>query len=80
MTVLTSNALNETISKSSDFTSVWYDLIKLIGLPVDTEGNVIDSIKAAQAQTSKSPNGIACFTKKSSNYRTNKIWYTLRVY
>lgn len=79
MTVLTSNtpaSRDNLVVKSSDFSQAWYKLIELIGLPVDTEGEVINSIDAAIANQGE--NGVACFTKQSSNYRTNKVWYTLR--
>jgi len=78
MTNLFSNTPDSRVSilKSSDFATVWYKLIELIGLPVDTEGVIIDSIEAAIAN--QGDNGVACFTTQSSNYRTNKVWYTLK--
>ena len=54
---------------------VWYYLIQLIGFPIDTEGNTIDSIEGLLKN--QGDNGTACFTEKSENYRTNKTWYTI---
>ena len=78
MTVLKINSTEcgEVIYKNKCLHAAWYHLIGLIGLPVDTDGNIVDSI--AGLMTQQGANGVACFTQQSANYRTNKVWYTLR--
>ena len=68
--------VGEVLFKSKCLHAAWYHLIGLIGLPVDTDGEVVDSV--AKLRDQQGANGVACFTKKSANYRTNKVWYTIR--
>jgi len=59
----------------SDLYTAWYKLISLIGFPVNTQGQVVDSIEELEKNLQHT--GIACFTAQSSNYRTNTVWYSL---
>jgi hypothetical protein len=68
--ISTPDSNEKLVFSSSDFHTAWYKLIELVGLPVNTQGQVIDSIESAM--TFKS------FTANTDNYRTNTVWYTLR--
>ena len=57
---------------------VWYKAIhELGGMPVDTDGNKVDSLEAIKRMVNKSPNKIASLTMDTANYRTNKEWYAI---
>ena len=73
------NTQNGTIIfRDENLHTVWYELIRLIGLPLDTNGKLVDSI--AKLKANQAGNGIACFTECPENgdsYRTNKVWYMI---
>lgn len=57
---------------------VWYKAIhELGGMPVDTEGKKIDSLAKITSMVKSSPNKIAPMTMDTSNYRTNKDWFSI---
>ena len=62
---------------SQQFDNVWYNLIGRIGIPVDTDGKVVDSKFIAHKKLQDSPNMIATFTRDESNWKKSNDWYSI---